>query len=315
MGRGYDISVIDTEFTKAGLEPLDPFITPAAERRCRCVHCGTLRWVRLRVIRRGGIACRWCHGWDTCNRLEARLRAGWRGTQYGTPTDSLTRLRMLNLAPLTEVGDLYRPVGVVCLTCGETFVTIPERIGGERVYWGCQRCSAVRTHAVLAAAERVFREHGLELLTPCRGEYAPQRVRCMTCGVERLVSLDDLKRGSAALCWTCTHGIRPDEPHRVYLFHFPSLRVMKVGLTHDRHDRRFFQHIAEGGELVDSVVVPDRDSARRLEQLLKARYRLWLTTDIGPQDFPQGGWTEAWSDSAPVPDLAAEARAALCMID
>ncbi|HEY5000999.1 MAG TPA: hypothetical protein VII15_04090, partial [Candidatus Cryosericum sp.] len=95
-------------------------------------------------------------------------------------------------------------------------------------------------------------------------------------------------RGAAPLCWTCTHGIRPDEPHRVYLFHFPALRVMKVGLTHDRHDRRFFQHMAEGGQLVDSVVVPDRESARRLEQLLKARFQPWSTADVGLQDFPQG---------------------------
>jgi len=85
---------------------------------------------------------------------------------------------------------------------------------------------------------------------------------------------------------------------------------MKVGLTHDRHDRRLFQHMAEGGQLVDSVLVPDRESARRLEQLLKARYQPWLTDGIGPQDSPQGGWTEAWSDGAPVPDLAAEARSA-----
>lgn len=312
MPRRFDIAVIDAQFADAGLEPLDPFTTPDAERRCRCVHCGTIRWVRLRVIRRGGVACRWCHGWTKWREFEKRVRLGAaaRGS-LGAPADSLARLRLENLAPLTQVDDLYAPVGVVCLVCGETFVTVPQRISEARSGWfGCERCSAARKNEVLADADRVFRANGLELLAPCRGEYVPQKVRCTTCGVERFVSYDDLKRGSTPLCWTCTHGIRPDEPHRVYLFHFPSLRVMKVGLTHDRHDRRFFQHMAEGGQLVDSVVVPDRESARRLEQLLKARYQPWLTAEIGPQDFPQGGWTEAWSDSAPVPDLAAEARAA-----
>jgi len=317
MARRRDMASIDMAFTDAGLEPLDLFTTPADERRCRCIHCGTIRWVRLRVIRRAGIACRWCHGWAKWSKFEERARPGAaaRGS-LGRPADSLARLRLENLAPLTKVGDLYRPVGVVCLACGETLVTVPERISSGRPGWfGCERCSAVRKHAVLADAERVFRDNGLELLAPCRGEYVPHRVRCMTCGVERLVSYDDLKRRSAPLCWTCTHGIRPDEPHRVYLFHFPSLEVMKVGLTHDRHDRRLFQHMAEGGQLVDSVVVPDRESARRLEQLLKARYQSWLTADVGPTDFPQGGWTETWSDSAPLPDLAAEAKAALCTVD
>ncbi len=317
MPRGHDIAVIDAQFADAGLEPLDPFASPDAERRCRCTRCSTIRWVRLRVIRRGGIACRWCHGWAKWSKFEeaARPRAAAL-ERLGTPADSVARLRLENLAPLTEVGDLYAPVGVVCLLCGETLVTVPGRISAGRPGWfACERCSAVRKHEVLADAERVFRENGLELLAPCRGEYVPQKARCMTCSVERLVSYDDLKRGSAPICWTCTHGIRPDEPHRVYLFHFPSLRVMKVGLTHDRHDRRFFQHVAEGGQLVDSVVVPDRESARRLEQLLKAQYQPWLTAEIGPQDFPQGGWTEAWSDSAPLPDLAAEARAAFCSVD
>jgi len=41
----------------------------------------------------------------------------------------------------------------------------------------------------------------------------------------------------------------------------------------------------------DSVVVPDRESARRLERLLKARYQSWLTDDVGPKAFPQGDRT------------------------
>lgn len=310
MVRPRDMASIDAEFRDVGLDPLDAFATPADERRCRCMRCGTVRWVRLRVIRAGGIACRWCHGWTKAREFAARARPGpaARGS-LGTSADSLARLCLKNLAPLTEVGDLYHPVGVVCLACGETLVTIPER------GWGCDRCAQASKRAALADAERVYRENGLELVRPCRGERVPQKVRCMSCGVERRVSLDDLKRGSAPLCWTCTHGIRPDEPHRVYVSHFPSLGVMKVGLTHDRHDRRLFQHMAEGGQFVDSVVVPDRESARRLERLLKARYQPWLTADIGPKDFPQGGWTEAWSDIAPLPDLAAEAKAALCTVD
>ena len=311
-----DLSSIDAEFRAAGLEPLDAFTSAGDERRCRCTRCGTTRLVRLSNLRQGGVACRWCHGWErwTGWSESARTRAA-RTKPLGTPADVLELLRLEHLSALTPMGDLYQPVGVVCLTCGETFVTVPVRIHAERPGWNaCQRCSSDRKRALRVDAAAVFHANGLELLGPCRGEYAPQRARCMTCGVERLVSFHRLQTGSSPLCWTCTHGIRPDEPHRVYLFHFPSLNVMKVGLTHNRHDRRLFQHMAEGGELIDTIVVADRESARRLEQLLKARYESWLMAEVGPADFPQGGWTETWSDSAPVPDLAAEAAAAFSTV-
>ncbi len=301
---------VDSEFLARGLEPLEPFTAPADERRCRCVRCGTTRWVRLRNLRQGGVACRWCHGWSRWTEFAARAEAS-RG-ELGTPEESLARLRLLNLAPLTEVGTMYRPVGVVCLECGETFVTVPERIRtGERGYYGCERCASERRKAALADADRVFWASGLELLGPCRGEYVPQPVRCLACGTERRVSYDALRRGKAPLCWTCTHGIRPDEPHRVYLVHFPALGVVKVGLTHDRHDRRLFQHMAEGGELVDTVVVPDRESARRLERYLQAVHEPWPAPSVGPAEFPQGGWTETWSDAAPPLSLSAAAATVL----
>lgn len=233
--------------------------------------------------------------------MQAHLRA-WQSA--GTVEESLSSLKRANLAPLTPVGDLLQPVGVVCLVCGETLVAVP---GWETQ---CDRCAQERKRAVKADADGLFAANGLQLLAPCRGEYAPQRARCMTCGVERLASYNRLRTGSAPLCWTCTHGIRPDEPHRVYLVHFPALKVVKVGLTHNRHDRRLLDHALIGGTVIDTVVVPDRESARKLERVLKTRYRAWATDDVGPTDLPQGGWTETWREEAPVPNLEAAARAA-----
>ena len=307
-----DPATIDAEFAAAGLEPLAPFTGAADERYCRCVACGTLRWVRLRTLRNGGIACRWCHGWEKWTPWAAQARsraASWK--PLGTIKESLNRLHRENLSPLTPVGDLYRPVGVVCLVCGETLVVVPERMHATRSRWlACDRCALDRKRTVRADAGALFAADGLRLVGPCRGEYAPQRAQCMTCGVERAVSYNDLRLGSAPLCWTCTYGIRPDEPHRVYLFHFPALGVMKVGLTHNRHDRRLFDHGMQGGILIDSVLIPDREHARRLESLLKARFSRWVTAEVGPGEFPQCGWTETWRDDAPLPDLAAEASAA-----
>jgi len=313
MGLNRDSTSIDAEYRAAGLEPVAPYTSTTEERLCGCTTCGTLRWVRLRNLRNGGIACRWCHGWATWVPWARQARvsaASWRS--LGSPDESIQRLHQENLAPLTPFGDLYQPVGVVCLICGETLVTVPERIRAKRPGWyGCQRCYADRKRRVRADAEKLFTENGLRFLRPCSGEYTPQLVECMTCGAERRVSYNDLRSGSAPLCWTCTYGIRPDEPHRVYLVHFPTLGVMKIGITHNRHDRRLFDHVTQGGELIDTVVVPDRESARRLERLLKARYGAWATDSVGPEEFPQGGWTETWRDDAPFLDLATEAITAM----
>jgi len=224
----------------------------------------------------------------------------------GTVEESFERLAAENLAPLTPVGDPHQPVGVVCLACGETLVVAPISYPGR--WRACRRCEQVRKREALAGAEAVFAANGLELLEPCRGEYQPQRVRCLKCGTERRVCYNELLDGSAPLCWTCTYGIRPDEPHRVYLVHFPSLRVLKVGITHNRHDRRLLDHALGGGVVVSTVLVRDRESARLLEQVLTARYACWAREDVGPADFPQGGYTETWSDDVPPPDLEAEAR-------
>lgn len=62
------------------------------------------------------------------------------------------------------------------------------------------------------------------------------------------------------------------QTRRTYLVHFPDLAVMKVGLTHDRHDRRLLEHQLQGGDTLATVVVPDRPTARRVERYVRAQY-------------------------------------------
>lgn len=308
MGRRLTEAEADERLCAAGLEPLEPYVNRATERRCRCIRCGTTRWVKLQVLGSGGLACRWCHGWETWTSWshEARSRAAaWRPIRID-PSESLAALARTGVIAVTPPGDEFEPIGFLCPTCGETGVTVPERIGdGDRNYYGCPRCSAAHTSEVLAGADAVYEANGLRLLARCRGEYVPQPAECITCGVIRRVSLAALKAGAAPLCWTCTHGIRPDEPHRIYLVHFPALRVMKVGLTHARHDRRLGAHELAGGTVIATAVVADRATARSVERDILDVYRAWSVADICPADFPQGGWTETWSDQAPPLDLPA----------
>lgn len=50
-------------------------------------------------------------------------------------------------------------------------------------------------------------------------------------------------------------------------------------------------------------IVPDRAAAMRVERLIKARYEPWHREGMINVEFPQGGWTETWSEDAPPLDL------------
>lgn len=305
----------DALLRSRGLEPLDEYTTANAERRCVCTTCRTVRWVRSKNLTRpDSVACRWCHGWEKWGPWGDECRPRYREwREIAGPDVVMERLGWENLAPLTPVGDEFTALGCLCLTCGETFVTMPERIHREQPGWfGCARCYNTRKAKLIADAPDVFADAGLELSGRCTGEYVAQDCTCMTCGSPRKVSYSDLVRGTAAYCWTCTHGIKVDEPHRVYLIRFVRLGVMKVGLTHDRHDRRLGQHIVEGGEVIDTVVVADRPTARLVERWVIGRYAPWaIDRATGPTSFPQGGWTEAWTEEGAPPLVLAEACAAV----
>jgi hypothetical protein len=98
--------------------------------------------VRVANLRRGGIACRWCHGWEKWSPWgeQARDQAiAWRairGAEFTVDTLASAQLRAL-----TPVGDEFVPVGVECLRCGETTVVMPERIVLDRGWNTCDRCS------------------------------------------------------------------------------------------------------------------------------------------------------------------------------
>lgn len=307
MSRGIGENEARVLFRARGLELMDPYEGRQMEVRCRCLVCGTIRRVKLANLGRpDSVACRWCHGWAKWGPWSVRARsvaAQWRRINTSRE-ESLAALERVSVIAVTSPGDEFTPIGFLCPNCGETGVTVPERIGsGERGWFGCPRCLQARTAAALAEAPAIYQANGLKLTGECRGEYVPQRAECVTCGTPRRVALSALKGGTAPLCWVCTHGIRVDEPHRLYLVHFPVLRAMKVGLTHARHDRRLADHELAGGRVIATAEVPDRATARRVERRILALYTEWALTDLTVADLPQGGWTETWSDDAPMLDL------------
>lgn len=291
----------ESEFENYGMEPIGAPVSPSELRPARCRECRTIRWVRLTNLRRGGVGCQWCHGWAKWPAWAESARAGTTHRAIRGSDFVRDRLASLYLRALTEIGDEFTPVGVACIRCGDLDVIVPERLSEK---WPCGQCYRARRAALRHDAPAVYRSHGLELLGVCRGEFVPQEARCLTCGTVRAVSYRRLVEGTAPLCWSCTYGIRPEDPHRVYLVRFSEMSLWKVGLTHARHDRRLFQHQVEGGEIVQTVTVPNRAAARRLERAVLDAYKAWRV-EGHPIHFPQGGWTETWLDApdAPLCDL------------
>ena len=298
----------NAEFRCAGLTPLTPYTRISEEREAVCDRCGTWRRVTLRAVRAPDCdACRWCAGWEKWSawgnraRERASLHRPIRGIDF-----SRTQIHNTGLITLSELGDEFTPTGCLCLTCGETLVTVPERISADRPGWfACQRCYAAQTRTARTEADDVYARAGLRLLVPLLGQWTKYPAKCLSCGQPRHISYREAADGSGPSCWTCTHGIRSDEPHRVYLFRFPALGVLKIGITHNRHDRRLVEHQVQGGHLVETILVPDRHSALALEAWVLRKKAALLRRSVGPAHFPQGGWTEAWSESeAPAVNLA-----------
>jgi hypothetical protein len=122
------------------------------------------------------------------------------------------------------------------------------------------------------------------------------------CGADRKISIADLMNGVAP-CLACAEAADSDAPHTVYLMHFPGLRACKIGITSGeaRHDR-VTSHVTHGGVLLGQYEVPNREAARTVEDFVLSVMRD-SPSDCTARDFPQGGYTETWSDDAPDIDL------------
>ncbi len=166
----------DEEFRAAGLEPLTEYKRIGDEREAICTRCGTWRRVTLKAVRSPeGVACRWCHGWKSWiswgNKVRESTRR-WRdirGTKF-----SASQIAVTELVPLTPIGDEFTPVGCLCPKCGETMVTVPERVSPQRPDWfGCQRCHTAANRTARGDAEEVYEKAGLRLLGTVRGRWTP----------------------------------------------------------------------------------------------------------------------------------------------
>ncbi len=210
-------------------------------------------------------------------------------------------LRKLRTSDLDDRDALYF---LHCHGCGKNqFAVVSQLIERvKRAEMPCPNCMELfQTNWGLPSLVAHFEDHHLKYLgedrMPRRTDPVP--AECMLCGDQRKISLHRLLEG-APPCLRCSDG-GPDlsGPHWVYQYHFPHLGLRKVGITHARDDRRFADHERYGGRSLRRILVADRAAALRVEAAGFAMVAEYIDKFVDPKEFPQGGWTEVWSDSGP----------------
>ncbi|WP_026212464.1 hypothetical protein [Longispora albida] len=95
------------------------------------------------------------------------------------------------------------------------------------------------------------------------------------------------------LCPRCYKRRDPDAPHRVYLAHYPSFRVYKIGVTTQSSDRRLQTHRSAGASIVDALPAASFTAALSVEKMILEKMKPWRRS----VPYISGG-SECWSDSA-----------------
>ncbi|MEU2086355.1 hypothetical protein ABZ569_31335 [Streptomyces albus] len=203
-----------------------------------------------------------------------------------------------------QMESVWSLVAVECVTCGTVTRRSVSMTLGSRSVPGRSQCSYCFALPSAAWQDEFFKEHGLVRDYEGYAQFS-QRVaaRCLNCGAERSVSITELKN-CVAPCLSCAETTDPEAVHVVYVMHFPMLRARKIGITSTevRHDR-IASHEAQGGILLAQQEVPNREAARTVEDFVLHAVRAFPSGCVS-RDFPQGGYTETWSDDGPTVDLA-----------
>ncbi len=304
---------IDNRYTRTGWEPREPYVSPKHMRLCVCGKCGRPDEVAYAEIRaRGSRYCDWCTSRQVYEHGLAAEPSRWditleQAAQIVLGDDFLARgpdgvvLAATDLA--RQMEHVWSLVDVECAVCATTTRWSASRDLSTPGVVGRSRCWYCYSLPLAPWQNEFFQRHGL---VREHDGHAPlgQRVaaHCGACGFKRSISISELKSGVAP-CLNCAEAVDPDAVHIVYLIHFPSLRAYKIGLTSTevRNDR-IASHVAHGGRPIEQHEVPNREAARTVEDTVLRAVRDY-PSDCAERDFPQGGYTETWSDDAPAIDI------------
>lgn len=289
MPRRLDPEAAATVMRAAGVEPIEPYRNSQSPWRCRCLSCGREVTPRYTDVRGRHAGCKWC-AWRKAGvgqRLQHEIAASFM-IEHG-------------LEPLEQYPGAGKQWRCRCLTCGNE--VRPRYTNIKQSWGGCGRCgrrAQSRTQrGPEARAIADFLAVGLEPLEPYMSVMTPWRSQCRNCGREVSPLLNNIRKGQGACRWCSGKAVDAEDAVAVMraeslepLVAYPDLRAAKIGIT-DASGRRLKKHSTRGWQVLCTVTVRGERA-----QLIEAdiidwwRGELALPAYLGPQEMPQGGWTE-----------------------
>lgn len=291
-----------------GYEPAEPLTTRKDRWLITHIACGHARHSNLDSVRAAVPVCWHCQpgvGWDDGKTsLRTPITQRLPDSYFEAVRDLFASLDAVLLEDPADVP-VGAPLNWKCAKCGYVSASTPSdlRKNSEQSWYVCHQCDQERLRrpqpVVLYYAQR-----GLDLISnPAGNAGDAYDARCRRCGTVRRVSASTLASGGRP-CLNCDGlNMDPRAPHRVYMFHFPALGVMKAGITNTADDSRLRAHTARGGRLLELLTVRNRAAALLIERTVLDQFRGWPTA-MTEEQFPQGGFTECWDERGGVPSLA-----------
>jgi hypothetical protein len=149
------------------------------------------------------------------------------------------------------------------------------------------------------AVEAMIRA-GVKPLTPYTSAKTPWESECLKCGRHVTPTWTHIASGRGGCRYCVDFGFRAHKPAIVYVAHHEQLRSVKIGVANiDTTNPRLDQHTRQGWEIT-GVIHTGGDEALQIEREILHWWRndLGLPHHLGPEQTPQGGFTETISADA-----------------
>ena len=273
-GKRVESSEIEDVFTRAGLEPLEPYVKNDHPRHCRCTRCGRETSPTFSNLRKGTGGCKYCAG------------------RAVVPAEIDAAFFAAGLEPLEDFVGADTGRRCRCAKCGNV---VSPSWTSLRAGKGCAYCA--RTRVTPDAVELVFSAAALEPLEPYVNSHTPRHSRCLRCGAEAFPTYSNLQSGQGG-CPTCAEfGFNPTLPSVLYLLRAKSGSALKIGIAKRsdlaRGQPRLTAHTARGWAPVRIWNFDDGTQARKVEIAVLQ----WWRDDLGlpPAHTKGSGFTETVS--------------------
>jgi len=273
--------------TKLKLKPLEKYPGAHGKWKLQCLRCGNITNKKAQGVLVG-------HGCQKCTTKETAART--KSTKSGPAVDSMLRA---GLRPLVEYPGTNSPWSSQCLNCGQ--IVTPRYSGIVGGQGGCVTCGIQKRAKARSTPEdealRILASAQARPLVPFPGASIAWESICLKCGLAISPNIQNLKAGHGA-CRRCSM-VSADSSFDffgeaiLYLMENQKLNALKVGIA-GKHAKRIPEHKRKGWTLLEMLETPYGYQVWFAE----GKVLEWLRADLrieaclGPEDMPQGGFTE-----------------------